>query len=112
MIQFIVSLDILIQYAITNPGRTNFLDVDIDLDLPEIEEKPLFFETIHQLLIYYPVIFDAIHLYYLDSVKRVKYLYVLRLVEKNSNFYMNLLKLPSIKVFGLVLANDQDIKNE
>jgi len=108
MLRFIVSLNLLLDYALENPTRTKFSDVTITSDLETIVEKPLYFEVLHLLLQQYPIVFDAIRLYYTDKIKPANYTFILEQIDKNSILYTEFLNLPSISFFGLVLNNQED----
>lgn len=105
--QFIVSLRIVLKYAISQ----SFDDISTD-EYPIVEEKPLFFETIHQLIKYYPIIIDAIQLLYLEKYPLTQYNYILHNIEKSSAFYLDFLNLPSVKFIGLLLNDDVKVNKE
>ena len=105
--QFIVSLELLINYAVNKDSTTEY----INNDYPTIEEKPLFFETVHQLIKHYPVIVDSLHLYYSNQYSLCNYTYLYHNIEKSSAFYLDFLNLPSIKFIGLLL-NDELVNKE
>lgn len=107
--QFLTSLNLLVEYAIANKDSEKLNDIDLfkdNNDILKIEEKPLFFETVHQLIKYYPIIIDALHLYYENKFNPIFYSFVFHSIEKSSTFYMDILNLPSIKFLGLVLNTD------
>lgn len=104
--QFIVSLRSILSYALTQSFD------DIPEDCPVIEEKPSFFETIHQLVKNYPIIIDAIGLSYVDKYPLTRYNYLIFNIEKSSAFYLDFLNLPSIKFLGLVLNDDIKIEED
>lgn len=113
MIQFIVSTRVIIQYAVSRIDFDNFYNVeDLGLDLPIIKGKPLFFEVMETLLATYPIIFDALNLYYNKKVSLVIYEYLLLNIEKNSKFYMNYISLPSVKMIGLILNDNILVKKD
>lgn len=106
--QFIVSLEVLVHYMAANltEEHPNF---DIDLGVPDIkviEGKPEYFETLHCIIQQYPIEVDSIRMVYSRDVPLTKYMYVLNNIEKSSLFYMDVLNLPTVKFFGLLL-NDE-----
>lgn len=106
--QFIVSLEVLVHYMAANltEEHPNF---DIDMGIPDlkiIEGKPKYFETLHGIIQQYPIVVDSIRMVYSSSIPLVKYMYVLNNIEKSSLFYMDVLNLPTVKFFGLLL-NDE-----
>lgn len=107
MKQFIVSLELLINYAVNKDSDVEY----INPNYPTIEEKPLFFETVHQLIKYYPIIIDSLHLYYSNTYSLCNYTYLYHNIEKSSVFYLDFLNLPSIKFIGLLL-NDELVNKE
>lgn len=114
LIQFIVSSNIIISYALTRIDDDTPLTVeDLDLDLPIIKGKPLFYETMLTLLSSYPIHFDAINLYYADKAEQVAYEYLIQAIEKNSAFYLAYLNLPSAKFLDMVLnENVEESKHD
>lgn len=107
--QFIVSLEVLLKYALLKTVNNEEPEIS---DYPTIEEKPLFFETVHQLIKYYPIIIDAIHLHFIENYPLMKYNYVLCNIEKSSVFYLDFLNLPSVKFMGLLLNDNELVKKE
>lgn len=101
--KFIVSLDVVLQAMLDDTDREFFSEVEIDPRIPVIAEKPLFFETLHQLLKHYPVYIDALRLFYDSKFTLCNYKYVLQNIDKSSSFYQDFLKLPSVKFIGVVL---------
>lgn len=114
IIQFLVSLDVILEYAIENAGNEQITEIEPESikKLKEVEEKPSFFETIHQLIRNYPVVMDAIHLCNHDKFEIMKYTYVLHNIEKSSLFYIDLLNFPSFKFIGLMLDYNKDDSNK
>lgn len=112
MIRFIVSSKIILDYAISKADCDEVCaEIEKNSNLPIIKEKPSFFETIHSILVSYPLVFDALNLYYTEKVDPVIYEYLLLSIEKSSVFYLNYLQLPSIKFIGLLLDDDNTIKD-
>lgn len=101
--QFIVSLEVILEYAVHNVDQEKINNIEIN-NYPRVKEKPLFFESVHQLIKNYPIIFDALLLYYSDKYELVNYEYVIHNIEKSSLFYLDFLNLPSVKFLGLVLS--------
>lgn len=110
ILRFMVSLNLLLDYALINPERSKFSEVeaDFDKDLEVVKEKPLYFEVLHLLLQKYPIVFDAIRLFYVDQIKPAKYEFILEQIDKNSLLYTEFLNLPSVTFFSLVLNKQED----
>lgn len=103
LIRFLVSLNsISYLLMICHDKDTLSYDQDELKDMEIIKEKPVYLNTINNIIKRYPLHCDGIRLYYNSTVKPVLYECLVDSINKNFDFYSILLELPSIKFLSIV----------